>query len=167
MLSVKRLSEELGEVLKERNGTIAVAESCTGGLIAGALTDIPGSSAYFGYGIVSYSNEAKVSLLNVREDTLEKYGAVSRETAVEMAEGVRILASSDYGLSVTGIAGPGGATGTKPVGLVYIGFSTSKESCWRETRFKGTRQEIRAATVETALAMALKYITGEDISSRS
>lgn len=167
MLSVKRLSEELGEVLKERNGTIAVAESCTGGLIAGALTDIPGSSAYFGYGIVSYSNEAKVSLLNVREDTLEKYGAVSRETAVEMAEGVRALAASDYGLSVTGIAGPGGATETKPVGLVYIGFSSSEGSCWRETRFKGTRQEIRAATVETALAMALKYITGEDISSRS
>lgn len=167
---VTRLCEELGGVLGSNKQTIAVAESCTGGLIAGAITEIPGSSDYFGYGVVSYANEAKMRLLGVNQETLERYGAVSPQTAVEMAEGVRRLAGADYGLSVTGIAGPGGGTETKPVGLVYVGFSRKDNnqsrnqgeapmSLWSELRLKGTRREIREATVAAALAWALRNIS--------
>jgi len=158
--TIKSISEDLGKLLGRKKQSLAIAESCTGGLISAALTEIPGSSGYFGYGVVSYSNEAKVKLLKVSEETLKKYGAVSPQTAVEMAEGIRMLSGSDYGLSVTGIAGPGGATETKPVGLVYIGFSSSNGCTWEELRLQGTRQEIRMATVKTALAIAVENISG-------
>lgn len=162
MISISEKSEQLGTLLKRIDRTLAVAESCTGGLISAALTAIPGSSGYFGYGVVSYSNEAKVKLLKVSEDTLRKFGAVSSQNAMEMAEGVRSLSGADYGLSVTGIAGPGGATDKKPVGLVYFGFSSFSEGCtFIEMRFEGTRQEIRTAAVEAALNMALKNILDE------
>jgi nicotinamide-nucleotide amidase len=156
--SIARLCKEIGALLSNTGSTIALAESCTGGLISGAITEIPGSSEYFGYGVVSYSNEAKMKLLGVKEVTLEQFGAVSPQTAVEMAEGVRRLASADYGLSVTGIAGPGGATETKPVGLVYVGFSSLAGSVWCELRLNGTRQDIRQATVEAALSFVLESI---------
>lgn len=152
------LCQAIGKILSEKERTIALAESCTGGLISGALTEIPGSSEYFGYGIISYSNEAKKEVLNVREETLRKYGAVSSETALEMATGIRNLAGASYGLSVTGIAGPGGGSEAKPVGLVYVGFSSETESLWCELRFKGTRHEIRNATVRAALSFALENI---------
>jgi len=158
--SIVNLCEQIGHLLTAANQTIALAESCTGGLIAGALTEVPGSSGYFGYGVVSYSNGAKMKLLKVREETLASYGAVSPQTAIEMAEGVRSLAGSDYGLSVTGIAGPGGGSAAKPVGLVYVGFSSAAGTEWLELRLKGSRHEIRQATVQAALTFALSHIAG-------
>lgn len=161
---VSVLCTDLGLVLTRQEETIALAESCTGGLIAGSLTAVAGSSDYFGYGIVSYSNEAKVKLLGVKEATLEEYGAVSWQTAIEMAEGVKQLAGADYGLSVTGIAGPGGGTETKPVGLVFVGFSWARGLLWTELRLKGTREEIRLATVERALGFTLDNIRTDGLS---
>lgn len=157
--SIAGLSEKIGAILNSKNHTIALAESCTGGLISGALTEVPGSSGYFGYGVVSYSNEAKMEVLKVSEATLAEYGAVSPQTAIEMAEGVRNLAEADYGISVTGIAGPGGGSETKPVGLVYVGFSSAAGSVWCELRLKGSRHEIRQATVKAALSFALDQMT--------
>ena len=112
--------EDVANLLKKRGLKIAVAESCTGGLIAHTLTNVPGSSQYFDRGIISYSNRAKVELLGVKRETLEKYGAVSRQTAEEMAIGIRERARVDMGIATTGIAGPRGGTKEKPVGLVYI-----------------------------------------------
>ena len=159
MISINMLSKELGKLLTKGKRSLAVAESCTGGMIAAALTEVAGSSEYFGYGVVSYSNEAKMKLLQVSEATLDAYGAVSSQTAMEMAVGVRNLAAADFALSVTGIAGPGGATETKPVGLVYLGFSSSKGTIWIARQFEGTRQEIRTATVEAALVLALENLS--------
>ena len=116
----------VGNILMSRNLTIAAAESCTGGLFGASLTDVPGISAVFDRSLVTYSNQAKMDELFVRADTLEKYGAVSEQTAIEMAEGVRLKAGTDIGVSVTGIAGPDGGTDEKPVGLVYIGLSLSE-----------------------------------------
>ena len=113
----------VGNMLMSRNITIAAAESCTGGQFGAALTDVPGISAVFDRSLVTYSNQAKMDELGVKAETLEKYGAVSEQTAIEMAEGVRQKAGTDIGISVTGIAGPDGGTEEKPVGLVYIGLS--------------------------------------------
>ncbi|MDO4177441.1 MAG: competence/damage-inducible protein A, partial [Bacillota bacterium] len=116
-------AQVVGKLLIERGLSISCAESCTGGMFAAALTDTPGISAVFDRGLVTYSNQAKIDELGVKPETLEKYGAVSRETALEMAEGVRHVSGSDIGISVTGIAGPDGGTEEKPVGLTYIGIS--------------------------------------------
>lgn len=128
----KDYARVVGELLIERGLTISSAESCTGGMFAAALTDIPGISAAFDRGLVTYSNQAKVDELGVKPETLEKYGAVSRETAMEMAEGVKRVSGSDIGISVTGIAGPDGGTPEKPVGLVYIGFAYGDKRECRE-----------------------------------
>jgi nicotinamide-nucleotide amidase len=117
------LESAVGRLLKENGATLALAESCTGGLLAKRLTDVAGSSAYFKEGLVTYSNESKERLLGVPRDLLLEHGAVSEIVARKMADGVRKLSGSDYGLSVTGIAGPDGGTEEKPVGLVFIGFS--------------------------------------------
>jgi nicotinamide-nucleotide amidase len=122
------LESAVGRLLRERGETLAVAESCTGGLLAKRLTDIPGSSEYFREGIVAYSNEAKERLLMVPRELLVEHGAVSEPVARRMAEGVRKLSGADYGLSVTGIAGPGGGTEEKPVGLVWVGVADGRES---------------------------------------
>ena len=120
------LEEELGKLLEAKGLTIAIAESCTGGLIQKLISDVPGSSAYFVGGIVAYSNLLKQKLLNVSAQTLISYGAVSYEVAGEMASGAREITGSDIGISTTGVAGPNGGTPDKPVGLVYIGVC-SKE----------------------------------------
>ena len=119
----EELIEVVGKLLIEKNISVSCAESCTGGLFAGALTDIPGISAVFERGIVTYSNRAKMEELGVSAETLERFGAVSPETAVEMADGLQKKTGSDLCVSVTGIAGPGGGTEEKPVGLVYIGIA--------------------------------------------
>ncbi|NLO88943.1 MAG: CinA family protein [Clostridia bacterium] len=152
------LSKEIGKLLLKQNKTIAVAESCTGGMLASAITDVPGSSAYFGYGVVSYSNKAKIEILGVNESSLFQYGAVSKEVAMEMAEGVRKLADSHYGLSTTGIAGPGGGTSTKPVGLVFVGFSSADKNLWMRLNLKGSRHEIRYQTVLEAMRFFLNEL---------
>lgn len=152
------LEEEVGMLLKKHKKTLAAAESCTGGLIANRITDISGSSYYFGTGIVAYSNETKMKVLRVLKNILERFGAVSAETAKAMAEGVRDLAEADIGISTTGIAGPTGATPTKPVGLVYIGLSTREGTKIKEFIFKGNRLEIKKKASEEALRMVKDYL---------
>jgi nicotinamide-nucleotide amidase len=156
----KNLEEVTGEMLIKNNITLSLAESCTGGLIASRLTDIPGISSVFNRAFVTYSNEAKMENCGVNSDTLEKYGAVSRETAVEMAEGVRKAAGTDLGLSVTGIAGPGGGTETKPVGLVYIALADKDKVVCRKLQTTGDRNRIRNFTALTAFDMIRRYILG-------
>lgn len=139
------------EKLIEKGIVVATAESCTGGMISSTITDVPGSSAIFGYGMVTYSNEAKMKILGVKEDTLKQFGAVSKETAYEMAEGLKSVSCADVAVSVTGIAGPGGGSAEKPVGLVYMGIATEEGIFTKKNFFHGTRDEIRNQTVNTAL----------------
>jgi len=152
------LEKVVAGLLKERGLTISLAESCTGGLIAKRLTDIPGISENFMYGIVTYANEAKTHLLGVDPKTLEKYGAVSEETALEMARGVRQTGGTDLALSVTGVAGPGGGTPEKPVGLVYFGFADRDTTIAQEYCFAGDREVIRWQAANTALNLLKKYL---------
>ena len=137
----------------EKHLHVTTAESCTGGLISGTLVNAAGASAVLNEGYVTYSNEAKERLLGVSHETLETYGAVSEQTAKEMAEGAAKAAGAEAALSATGIAGPSGGTEDKPVGLVYIGCYLNGETVVKECRFHGNRMENRAQTVETALEM--------------
>ena len=141
----------IGEKLKDKNLTIAVAESCSGGLIAKRLTDTVGSSDYFLGSITVYSNRLKTSLLNVSEKTLEVSGAVSEVVAIEMANGIRNKTKADIGLSTTGISGPGGGTDTKPVGLVYIGLVTPEKSMVKKYNLDFGRHIHREMTATAAL----------------
>ncbi len=152
------LEREVGELLKELGLTLAVAESCTGGLLAHRLTNIPGSSSYFIGGVVAYSNQVKTSLLGVSEETIKTKGAVSEETALQMARGVRELLKADIGIGITGIAGPGGGTPTKPVGLVYVALSaTDHEEC-RQFKWESHRIQNKRLSTEAALEMLLDYL---------
>jgi len=145
------LEELVGRRLRERRLSLALAESCTGGLIGHRLTNVPGASDYFGGGVVSYSNAAKHDLLRVPAEVMAQRGAVSPETALHMARGVRALFHADLGLAVTGIAGPGGGAPDKPVGTVYISLAAPEgEDVWHYY-FQGSREEIKALTAETAL----------------
>lgn len=150
--------DKLINLLKKYNLTISTAESCTGGLVASAITEISGSSEFFGMGVVTYANEAKMKLLGVKSDTLTAYGAVSEQTAKEMAEGILSLSKSDISISVTGIAGPTGGTPEKPVGLVYIGISGKFGTNSYENYFSGNRSQVRTQTVEKAFKLASDYI---------
>lgn len=157
------LARALGDRLVERGWMFACAESCTGGLLAAAMTAIPGSSEYFERGLVTYSNDAKQELLDVHADTLERYGAVSEETAMEMAAGTLAnVPQCRFAVSTTGIAGPDGATPGKPVGMVCFGFATRTGegvTTRAETRvFPGDRQAVRAAAVAFSLSMALELL---------
>ena len=154
------LEEVLGKLLKKRKLTISVAESLTGGLVQHKLTQIPGSSDYFMGGIVSYSNEAKMELLGVRESSLKKYGAVSELVAKEMAEGVRKRLGADIGISTTGIAGPTGATATKPVGLVYLALSAKDIVIARKQIFGPDRNSVKQRSAQAALELARRYLLG-------
>lgn len=145
------LESIIGDLLRQKSKTLAVAESCTGGLISKILTDQPGSSDYFVEGITTYHNRSKVDRLGVKKSTLEKYGAVSKQTAREMAQGLRRRAGVDYALSVTGIAGPGGGTKEKPVGLVYIGLAGPRGTTIKEFRFNGERAWVRNRSALMAL----------------
>ncbi len=153
-------ARELLAAMERRGLTLATAESCTGGLIAAALTAIPGSSAVVTRGYVTYANEAKAEELGVPGDVLARAGAVSEETARAMAEGALRRAGVDLALSCTGIAGPGGATPGKPVGLVYIGAARKGGGEARVQRhvFPGDRAAVRAATVAEALALAARLV---------
>lgn len=145
------LEEVIGKLLINNNLTISIAESCTGGLLAGRLINYPGISSVFRQGLITYSNNSKVKLLGVKEETLEKYGAVSKETAYEMAEGVAKFSDTDTGIAVTGIAGPGGGSKEKPVGLIYLGIYIKGQVYTRELFFKGDRQKLRNYGVNQAL----------------
>jgi len=148
----------VGTILTLRNKKIALAESCTGGLISNLLTNVSGSSAYFIESIIAYSNEAKIKLLHVSSQTIEKFGAVSSQTASAMAKGIKELAGSDYGLSITGIAGPTGETSQKPVGLVYIGLAHQNGVDTSEHKFFGTRDIIKQKAAQTALDILRRHL---------
>jgi len=152
------LEEVVGKLLLEKGKTIAVAESCTGGLIGAKLTNISGSSEYFERGVVTYSNQAKTQLLGVPPEIIEKYGAVSEEVAILMAEGVRGLAKTDYGLSATGIAGPKGGTPEKPVGTVCIGFAHENDSFAQKFQFAEDRITNRERATQAALNMVRLFL---------
>lgn len=149
---------ELGRVLLARGETLATAESCTGGLLAGRITDVPGASGYFRGGVVAYSNEAKVTLLGVGRELLGLHGAVSAPCARAMAEGCRVRLGATFALATTGIAGPGGGTADKPVGLVYIALASPKETWVEEHRFSGSRGEVRRLTCDAALDLLLRAV---------
>jgi len=153
------LESRIGEILMGRRLTLVTAESCTGGLIAHRLTNVSGSSAYFLGGIVSYSNEAKEQLLGVGHSTLETHGAVSEATAIEMARGARRAFSADIAVSVTGIAGPGGGTPEKPVGLVWIGLSAREGERTQQFIWDQDREGNKAESAEAALRMVWDYLT--------
>lgn len=154
-----QLAARLGAALRAAGKTIACAESCTGGLVTSRLTDIPGSSDYVMGSVVSYTNDIKERLVGVRHETLAAHGAVSPETAREMADGIRRVIRTDLGLGITGIAGPGGSTAVKPVGLVYIAVSSEKGTRVTENHFSGTRTEVKRQTSDAALALALDALT--------
>jgi len=141
----------VGKILQKKKKTLAVAESCTGGLICSRITNIGGSSEYFIAGIVAYSDGIKQNVLGVSAESLQKYGAVSRQAALEMAKGVRFLSGADIGLGITGIAGPSGGTKTKPVGLVYIAFVSKKKQLAKKFLFKGSRKDIKSRASQKAL----------------
>jgi len=153
------LASDVGKVLEQRSLTLAVAESCTGGRLGDAITDVPGSSAYFLGGVISYGNEAKFSLLGVDRSTLESMGAVSEEVALMMADGVRKRLGASIGVGITGIAGPTGATPAKPVGLVYIAVSSSERSLSARSVFAGSRSEVKAQAVLKALEMLSELLS--------
>ena len=155
------LARRAGEVLLQRGWTVGTAESCTGGLIAAWLTEVPGCSAYVLGGIVAYSNAVKHAVLGVRESTLETFGAVSEETAAEMATGARNVLSTTVAVSVTGIAGPGGGTPGKPVGLTFIGLAGPKGIVGVERHmWPGDRAAVREASTRRALEMILEFAAG-------
>jgi nicotinamide-nucleotide amidase len=152
------LEEVVGQSLKMRGYTLATAESCTGGLLAGRITDVPGSSEYFLEGVVSYSNEAKIDLLGVPKKLIATHGAVSEQVAGAMAAGIRKRAGSTFGVGVTGVAGPGGGSPEKPVGLVYIALADDSQTTTRKFIFPGDRQFIRTLSVNAALDMLRRRI---------
>jgi nicotinamide-nucleotide amidase len=152
------MDETVAELFRDRCLTLALAESCSGGLIAKHITDVPGSSRYFCEGFVTYSNEAKMRLLGVSAELLNSCGAVSSECASAMAKGVRAAAGSDLGLAVTGIAGPDGGSEEKPVGTVYISLA-APDGCWtKRFQFNGNRDEVRTLTTWTALDWLRRYL---------
>jgi competence/damage-inducible protein CinA-like protein len=145
------LEDIVGQILRKKDLTLATAESCTGGLVADRITNVPGSSEYFIGGVVAYSNEIKKLICAVKQETLKKFGAVSKETAIEMATGIREHFKTNVGLSITGIAGPAGGTPEKPVGLVYLGIVTKRITKFEERRFSGNRRMIKEQSAMAAL----------------
>ena len=154
------MEEVVGALLKQRRLKLSVAESCTGGLIGARITNIPGSSEYFERGVVTYSNAAKTELLGVPAALMDRRGAVSREVAEAMAQGIRQAARTDLGLSVTGIAGPDGGTKEKPVGLVYISLSSAHGVKTEEHKFLGNREQIRTKAAQMALDTVRRHLIG-------
>jgi PncC family amidohydrolase len=155
------LENRIGELLRRRGLRLAVAESCTGGLIGHRITNVAGASTYYMGSVTAYAYEAKVRLIGVRWATLEKYGAVSRETALEMARGVRRSLAADIGVSVTGIAGPGGGTPDKPVGLTWIGLSAAEvDEAWQFI-WPGDRLAVKEQSAEMALQLLADYLESE------
>lgn len=154
-----QLQDAVYKLLKEKNLKIATAESCTGGMMGEFLTSVPGISDYYEMGVITYSNDMKEKLLGVSAETLKEYGAVSEQTAKEMAVGVLKKSGADIGVGITGIAGPSGGTDKKPVGLVYVGLADSKGNViFRELHLSGSRERIRRTSVKNALNMVRLHI---------
>ncbi len=161
----KSLEVVVGELLRKRGLRLAIAESCTGGLVSHRITNVPGASTYYMGSVTAYAYEAKVRLLGVRWSTLEKYGAVSKETALEMAAGVRRALAADVGVSVTGIAGPGGGTPEKPVGLTWIGLSAPGiDEAW-EYIWKGDRLQVKEQSAQQALQLLVNFLNDSSLAT--
>lgn len=154
------LSQRAGHLLLERGLTLAVAESCTGGLLGDMITDVPGSSAWFLGGIQSYADTVKRDVLGVRAETLLEYGAVSAACAQEMARGARRVIDADVALSVTGIAGPGGGTDGKPLGLTYIHLAAADVDLGRRFNWSGDRRANKLSSAAVALELLIEYLEG-------
>lgn len=154
------IESKVGDLLRARGLKLATAESCTGGLVADRITNVPGSSEYFRGGIVAYAYEAKVALLKVSWDTLRAYGAVSKETVIEMARGARVALGADIAISVSGIAGPGGGMPDKPVGTTWIGLSTTDGDWARKHIWDGDRLQNKAYSADGALELLMDYLEG-------
>jgi len=160
MPATSLLEEQVGAILRQRGLKLATAESCTGGLLASRLTDVPGSSDYFLGGFVSYAYEAKVASLNVSWHTLQAYGAVSAETVLEMARGARNALKADLAISISGIAGPGGGLPNKPVGTTWYGL-VAPDGEWSVLRqFDGDRLQNKSQASEAALQLLMDYLQG-------
>ncbi len=159
-LDVGALEVAVGLLLERSGLTLAVAESCTGGLISHRVTDVPGSSEYFRGGVVAYADEVKAAIVRVRRGTLCQFGAVSEQTAREMANGVREILGTEIGLAVTGVAGPGGGTAEKPVGLVYVALAAPDGSWVERHLWNGDRWENKASSADAALDLLQRYLIG-------
>jgi nicotinate (nicotinamide) nucleotide adenylyltransferase len=153
-----KLEKQIGDFLRAKGQTLSIAESCTGGLVSDRITDVPGSSDYFRGGIVSYSIEAKARHLGIPPDEIKRYGVVSAQVAKKMARGVRKAFRAGYGVSTTGVAGPGGGTVKTPVGTVFIGFSDGKKTFAMEAHFKGGRREVKEQAAEKALRILYQQL---------
>ena len=152
------LEQEIGNLLRKKGLTLGVVESATGGLFSHRITNIPGSSDYYKGSVTAYSNEVKIKVVGVREDTINRYGAVSSQVAEEMAQGGRKLLAADICLADTGIAGPSGATSEKPVGLFYIGLSHKGRTYSRKHNFHGDREQNKQSAAEAALLWLKEYL---------
>ncbi|HVF25913.1 MAG TPA: CinA family protein [Anaerolineales bacterium] len=155
------LEAQIGELLQSRGLKLALAESCTGGLIGNRITDVPGSSAYFLGGLISYAYEAKIALLGVQWETLNSKGAVSREVVLEMAHGARKALNADIAVAVSGIAGPGGAMPGKPVGTTWVGLTTKEGEWARVFQFSGDRVQNKSQAAEAALQVLFDHLRGQ------
>jgi PncC family amidohydrolase len=155
------LESQIGNILRERGLKLSLAESCTGGLVGDRITNLPGSSEYFWGSLVTYAYEAKVAVLEVSWDTLHSYGAVSRETVLEMARGARKALGSDLALSVSGIAGPGGGLPDKPVGTTWIGLVAPEGEWARKFIWDGDRRENKELSADAAMQFLIEYLSGE------
>lgn len=156
-----KIEQVIFKLLKDRNLKLGFCESCTGGLLSSRFTRIPGASKVFERGIITYSNISKIDELNVKKETIERHGAVSEQTALEMAKGLLVKADIDIALSVTGIAGPTGGTQAKPVGLVYIGIASKDYYLVIKYQFSGNRESVQTKTVDTAFEELRKFILTE------
>lgn len=154
------LESQIGDILRARALTLATAESCTGGLVADRITDLPGSSEYFVGAIVAYANFVKIHTLGVSSETIEHFGAVSRETVLEMAQHARLTLATDIAISVSGIAGPGGGLPGKPVGTTWIGLATPEGIWARLFTWSGDRKTNKAKSAQAALQMLYDYLQG-------
>lgn len=154
-----RKEQKVAQLLIKSKKTLSIAESCTGGLLTNRLTNIAGSSVFLKLALIAYSNEAKIRLLKVPQSVIRKYGAVSTQTAIAMAKGAQKILKTDFGIGITGIAGPAGGTKTKPVGLVYIAVCTNAEILCLEYQFRGTRISIKSQAATQALRLLHEFLS--------
>lgn len=158
----EQLPKKIAALLIKKKLTLSLAESCSGGLISHRITQVPGSSIFFLGAVIAYSNHLKSTLINVKRTTLKKFGAVSRQIALEMAEGVRNVSGSDFACAVTGIAGPGGGSPEKPIGLVYIAFTSKNQTKCFKFNLTGSRKDIKLKTSNEALKIIFGGIQPDD-----
>lgn len=158
----ENIASAIAREMSARGKTLAVAESCTGGMLGAAITETPGASEFFRGGVITYHNDVKRQLLKVRQEALEEVGAVSEPVAQQMALGVRAALDADYGIGITGIAGPGGGTHEKPVGLVFICVSSAAGDIVRKFNFTGGREEVRRQAVAAALGILQEKIATDN-----